>query len=185
MMTIAALAALTAPALAHPGLDGGAHDAFSAGLLHPWLGVDHLLAMLAVGVWAARRRGAARFALPGAFVAFMLAGAAVARAGGPVPMTEAGVVVSAVALACLAARGLWRGDLPMSAALAVTAAAALFHGAAHADASPAGGAFAPFAAGFALSTALLHGLGLAAASRLAGQPGLGVSGVSVAEPAGS
>lgn len=145
-----------APALAHP--DHGAAS-LASGLAHPLGGLDHLLAMLAVGLFAARQPGDARWMLPTGFVLAMLAGAALSAAGIALPAVEAAIATSVLVLgvliACLA-------RLPLAAALPLVAAFALFHGHAHHAEMGAGSAFA-YTAGFALATAALHlaGLGLA------------------------
>jgi urease accessory protein len=150
----AALVALPALALAHAGGDGGAHHGFLAGFLHPFTGVDHLLAMLLVGAWSAtlQRRW---WLAPLAFVALLLAGALFASAGLALPAVEPVIALSVVLLgALLATRSQW----PAAAMAAVAAVFALFHGAAH-GAELAG---MTALAGMVLATALLHGAGLAA-----------------------
>jgi len=150
----AALTALPALALAHAGGDGGAHHGFLAGFLHPFTGVDHLLAMLLVGAWSAtlQRRW---WLAPLAFVALLLVGALLSSAGLALPAVEPVIALSVVLLgALLATRSQW----PAAAMAAVAALFALFHGAAHG--AELGGMAA--LAGMVLATALLHGAGLAA-----------------------
>jgi len=151
---------LSGTALAHPGDSG---NGFAAGLAHPVLGADHLLAMLAVGVWAARLDGKARWALPAAFVASMLLGALLGFAGfawaGDEPIIAASVLV--LGLVIVSALGL-----PAAAGAALIAAFALFHGHAHFAELPAGSPFGAFAAGMLFATAALHACGMAAALAL-------------------
>lgn len=150
----AALAALPALALAHTGADGAVHHGFAAGFLHPFTGVDHLLAMLLVGAWSAtlQRRW---WLAPLAFVALLPCGALLASAGLALPAVESVVALSVVLLGALLAK---RTQWPAAAMAAVAALFALFHGAAH------GAELAGMAAlaGMVLATALLHGAGLAA-----------------------
>ena len=166
-ITIAALAAalVAGPALAHPG--HGA-DGFAAGALHPVTGLDHLLAMIAVGLWAGIVFRKAWWVWPATFVGFMLAGFIMAGAGAPFPAAEAVIVASVIALGLAAAFGLKMPALAGCAAIAVFATA---HGYAHgSEIAPASNSLA-FAAGFALSTALLHAVGVALAWAAARQGG--------------
>lgn len=150
---IIALFLLPTAALAHPG-----HEAttFLHGFTHPLVGIDHLLAMLAVGILASRFAGAARAALPSAFIAAMSIGAGIAAAGLALASVELMIALSLVVFgaAIVAAR-----KLPTVLAAAAVAAFALFHGYAH-GAEMAGSSLLAFGAGFVLSTALLHGAGL-------------------------
>lgn len=168
---IAQLCTATA-ALAHPGHPGGEPvvAGFAGGFAHPFGGFDHLMAMLAVGLWAVQyaaraNKTAALWLLPASFVAAMAGGFALGLAGLALPGVEAGIALSVLLLGLIVAFAV-RPPLPV--ALAVAALFAVFHGHAHAtelgDASQA----ISYAAGMVLATALLHGFGLAAA-RLAQQ----------------
>jgi urease accessory protein len=155
-----ALAALCLPALAmaHVGSDGAAHHGFAAGFSHPFTGIDHLLAMLLIGLWSATltRRW---WVAPLAFVAMLLVGALLASAGLALPAVEPVIALSLVLLgALLAARTAW----PAAAMAAVAALFALFHGAAHGTELQGMEALA----GMVLATALLHGVGLLAGHAL-------------------
>lgn len=147
-----ALTLAAGSAVAHPG-----HEAagFVAGFAHPLGGVDHLLAMLAVGLYAARQDGAGRWAVPASFLLAMLAGAALAAAGLPLPGVEAGIAVSLLVLGLLVGA---LARLPVASSAALVASFALFHGHAHGAEMGAGG-IASYAAGFLLATGLLHGAG--------------------------
>lgn len=157
---------LATPALAHPG-----HDATGSGLLaglltglaHPLLGLDHLVAMLAVGVWARQLGGRAQWQLPLGFVALMVLGALAARSGYAPPAIEAGIAASLIVFGLASARML---RLAPAAAAALVAAFAVFHGAAHGSELPATARPTAFIAGFGLATALLHAAGIAIAARL-------------------
>lgn len=157
---IAALLLAPLPSLAHPGHAEPA--GFLAGLLHPVGGLDHLLAMVMVGLWAGLLGGPARLALPAAFLAAMLAGFGLGAAGSALPGVEAGILASVVVLAALA---LLAVRMPLPAAAGIVALGGLFHGQAH-GAEMVGDA-AAYAAGFLLATAALHAAGLALAPPLA------------------
>lgn len=136
--------------------EGGHAAGFAAGLAHPVGGTDHLLAMIAVGIWAAMLGGRALWALPGAFVAAMLAGGVVGFAGLPLPGVEPMILVSVVLLGVAAALALRLSTVWAAAGAAVFG---LFHGHAHGAEAGATG-FASYALGFALATMGLHLCGL-------------------------
>ncbi len=143
-------------ALAHSG-----HDAstFAHGFAHPIGGLDHLLAMIAVGILASRFQGAARFAVPAGFVTSMIVGAVLSE--NAVPLVEAMIALSLVAfgLAIAVTR-----VVPFAIVIGAVAVFGFFHG--HAHGSEASGTLIPFSAGFVLATTLLHGLGLWVTLRL-------------------
>jgi urease accessory protein len=145
-------------ALAHSGLEHAV--SFASGFKHPWNGLDHMLAMLAVGLWAGLSGGRALWAWPLAFIGVMLAGGALGIAGVSVPMVEPGILASVIVLGLLV---LTAARLPVALGAALVAVFALLHGHAHGSELPAQAAAASYAAGFALATALLHGLGLGVA----------------------
>ncbi len=162
--TLALVLASAAPAAyAHPF---GAHGAgFAAGLAHPFLGLDHLLAMLAVGIWAAQLaqtqpRARALWAVPLAFVAVMMLTAAAAVAGLALPAIEGGLAASVLMLGLLIATHL---RLALPAGALVVALFAVFHGYAHGVEMPHAASMIGYSAGFALSTTTLHATGVAAA----------------------
>ena len=170
----ALLLAIAGPASAHPG-----HE--SSGFLHPFTGVDHLLAMLGVGLWAsmlAARRPSAAFLVPAAFVAMMAVGAAAGFAGIKLPLVEAAIIASVFLLGALVMGAV---RLPSAAAMAIVGLFAIFHGYAHALEAPATGA-GTYIWGFLAATALLHaaGLGLGwVARRVVGDLGLRALGGAV------
>lgn len=151
-----ALALAPAGALAHPGHAG--HEALGAwaGFVHPFTGADHMLAMGAVGLWAALRGGRALWAWPAAFVAALLAGFALARAGVALPLVEPAILASIIALGALTAAN---AKAPTAAGVALIALFGAAHGYAHGAES--NGATPGFAFGMAAATLLLHGAGLA------------------------
>jgi urease accessory protein len=164
-----------------------AHPADAAsGFLHPFLGLDHLLAMVAVGLWAVQiaertGRNVALWAVPGAFVAMMAAGAWGALAGMATPVTELGIIGSLVVLGGLVAMA---PRLPIWAGMIVAGTFALFHGHAHGAELPEGISPAVYMAGFMAATALLHVAGIALGLVLrrtdAAQVSLRLSGAAVA-----
>jgi urease accessory protein len=145
---------LPGPALAH-----GLHDqgTLMAGALHPISGIDHVLAMLAVGLLAAQLSGRSLWALPGTFVGAMLAGGLLGANGLPFPAVEPMILASIVILGVLVALAT---RLPLPALLYMTAVFGAAHGWAHGAEGPATG-LAAYAAGFALATAALHLAGIA------------------------
>lgn len=154
----AALALLLSPAmaLAHTGhYDGGG---IMHGAMHPLGGLDHLLAMVAVGLWAAYAGGRALWALPAAFVGTMLAGAMLGFAGIALPLMEPLILASVVVLGLLVAFNV---RMPLVPGMALIALFGVFHGQAHALEMSAGAGALAYAAGFASVTALLHAGGIA------------------------
>ncbi|HBO4311191.1 TPA: HupE/UreJ family protein [Pseudomonas aeruginosa] len=156
---LAALVLLAAPALAfaHPG--HGEHG-LVAGLAHPLTGLDHLLAMFAVGLWAAQQQGAARLALPCTFVGTMLVGGLLGFEGLQLPFMETGIAASVLALGLCVALAV-RPPLPL--AMAATALFALAHGVAHGLELPDLSSPWLYALGFVAATAALHAAGYALA----------------------
>jgi urease accessory protein len=149
------LALMTAPAFAH--VDPLAHGAMASGILHPFSGADHMLAMIAVGLWASQLGGKARFAVPASFVAVMAAGFALALMGAVLPFVEPAILASVVGLGLLVALAV---KLPTALGMVIVGAFALFHGYAHG--AELGGADAlSFGVGFVAATAILHAIGLA------------------------
>ncbi|MBN9222743.1 MAG: HupE/UreJ family protein [Mesorhizobium sp.] len=151
------LLAAAMPAYAHVGV--GTTSSFTAGFMHPLSGLDHMTVMVAVGLWAALKGGKAIWAWPAAFVGVMLAGAALGMAHVPVPFVEPGILASVVALGLLVALAV---DLPISAGVAIIGLFALFHGHAHGTEVPENAGGLEYMAGFAVATALLHAIGIAA-----------------------
>lgn len=151
----AATALLAVPAFAHPGHDGAG---FSAGFMHPLLGIDHLLAMIAVGIWAAQSRKSALWVLPLAFPLMMVAGAALAVTGVNFPGVESGIAGSVAILGLLIAFAV---RMPLWVATLVVSLFALVHGHAHGTELPDNASALTYGAGFVLATALLHVTGLA------------------------
>src|SRR5512135_3708061 len=124
-IVLAALCLYAGAASAHPG---HAAAGFAGGLAHPFLGVDHLLAMLAIGLWAAQQGGRALWAVPAAFVGAMLLGGALAWAGWMLPHVEAAIALSVLVTGLLIAT---ERRAPVGVGIALAAVFAVFHGYAH------------------------------------------------------
>ncbi len=156
---------IASPAFAHVGV--GPTGSFVAGLQHPLMGADHLVVMVAVGVWAALRGGRAVWVWPAAFVAVMLAGFGLAMAGIRFSAAEPIIVWSVIVLGIAAALAL---DVPTIAGAAIIFPFALAHGHVHGT-EIAGATPVQYVAGFVAATAALHlvGIGLA---RVAQRPAL-------------
>jgi len=143
------------PAAAHTFGAGGA--GFATGFAHPLVGLDHLSAMIAVGLWAAQLGGRALWQAPAAFVVTLAAGAGLAVLGVGLPAVEPGIMASVLVLGLLIA---FTVRLRPAAAMALVGAFALFHGHAHGAEMPEAANPFLYAGGFALATALLHGVGV-------------------------
>jgi len=156
LLSLGALLLTAAPALAHPG-----HDhvlSLQAGFLHPLNGIDHILAMVAVGIFAASLGGRALWMVPASFVGTMLLGGLLGYLGLPLPMVEPAIGVSVVAMGLLIVSGI---SLPTLAAMGLVALFAVFHGYAHGqEGLGLGTAFLPYALGFVAATASLHAAGI-------------------------
>ena len=155
LITIFLLAA-SGTAFAHPGHDV---SGLAAGLMHPFSGLDHLLAMVAVGLWAAQGGGRKIWLLPATFMTLLAAGAVIAMSWQSLPMVEAGIAVSVLALGLLVSLSM---QLPASLSVAVTALFGLLHGYAHGLELPESAAPVAYALGFLMATASLHLSGIAA-----------------------
>ncbi|MDI4666012.1 HupE/UreJ family protein [Xanthobacter autotrophicus] len=156
-LAAAALVLLPQLAFAHTGV--GAVHGFDAGFAHPMGGLDHLLAMVTVGIFAFQLGGRAIWAVPVTFVALMAAGGALGVSGIEVPFVELGIGLSVVVLGAAVAFGL---KAPLALAMAVVGFFAIFHGHAHGTEMPLDASGLSYGLGFMSATALLHlaGLGL-------------------------
>jgi urease accessory protein len=165
-LAVAAIALASGGALAHTGAEHA--RSFASGFAHPFTGLDHMLAMVAVGLWAGVVGGRALWAWPAAFVGVMVLGGGLGFAGIAAPMVEPGILASVVVLGLLVL-GAFR--LPVAAGAALVALFALLHGHAHGTELAAEGAAVSHFLGFALATAVLHALGLGIACVAAGDRG--------------
>jgi len=164
-LTLLLTGAAASPAFAH--LDPVAHGSLGAGFWHPLTGADHLLAMVAVGLWASLIGGRALWAVPAAFVAAMSVGFLAALGGLGLPFVEPVIAASVVVIGLLAMVAL---QVPAAVGMAVVGFFALFHGYAH-GLELGGASGLSFMAGFAAATALLHGAGVALGLGLGGRAG--------------
>lgn len=164
LLTCGGIALMPQMAFAHLGDHGG--SAIVSGLMHPVGGADHVLAMVAVGLWAAVTGGRALWALPLGFIGAMLAGGGLAATGIELPWVEPMILASILLLGVLAALA-WRA--PAMVGVGIVAIFGLFHGHAHGTEGPDAGLLM-YGVGFALATMALHLVGLTL--------GLGLSAVS-------
>jgi urease accessory protein len=152
------LAAMAGNVEAHVGQ--GTHTGFVQGISHPFGGLDHVLAMLAVGLFASFLAGKSRWLLPASFVTTMVVGAAVGGLGFQMPLLETMIALSVVVLAAMVA---CRWKAPTALAMALVGFFALFHGFSHGAEMPAASSSLAYGLGFVLATMGLHGVGLALA----------------------
>lgn len=147
---------LPASAMAHTGHEV---SGLMAGLTHPLMGFDHLLAMLAVGIWAAKMGGKALWQLPTTFVGMMLLSAVLATNGVQFPFVETGISASVIIAGLLVA---FSARFSATASTTLVAVMAVFHGAAHGAELPAAAALSTYLLGFSVATLILHlaGIGL-------------------------
>jgi len=152
---IALMLAAAAPAAAHTGhgLAGG----FTGGFLHPLFGLDHVVAMVAVGLWGAFLGAPAIFILPIVFPLVMAFGGVLGILGIPLPGVEFGIAVSAVVLGLMVALAA-RPHLAVAALL--VGLFAIFHGHAHGAELPDGADALAYSLGFVIATGLLHLAGI-------------------------
>jgi urease accessory protein len=157
LLTLALLATFAGTASAHPGHAGHDIGGIGWGLAHPFTGFDHLLAMVAVGLWAVQLGGRALWMLPLSFVGAMALGGAFGMGGLVLPQVEPMILGSALVLGAMVAIA---ARLPMAASVAIVAGSAFFHGQAHGVEMPSGANGWMTALGFVLATAALHGAGV-------------------------
>jgi urease accessory protein len=150
-----AAAALPAVAYAHTGV--GQTSGFMHGFSHPVSGLDHILAMVMVGVFAFQLGGRAVWLVPMTFVLVMAVGGAFGVAGVNVPFVEVGIALSVIVLGAIVALNV---KAPTAVAMGVVGLFAIFHGHAHGAEMPEDAGGAAYAAGFMIATALLHAVGL-------------------------
>jgi urease accessory protein len=168
-------------ASAHVGL-GDAHDALH-GFVHPLTGIDHILAMVTVGLLAAHLGGRAIWAVPLSFVSMMLVGGIIGMSGIELPYSEVGIGTSIVALGAALALSV---RLPVALAMAMAGFFAIFHGFAHGAEMPEDASGLSFAIGFVAATSLLHvagisvGVGLARFTRALNDQALRFGGGAIA-----
>lgn len=161
MTTRRRLAALTfailasGPALAHTGT--GDVGGLASGFVHPLLGPDHVIAMVAVGLWGVFLGAPAIWVLPIVFPLVMALGGAFGMIGLPLPAVETGIALSAVVLGLCVALAL---KPPLPVAAVIVGAFAIFHGYAHGAEMPEASSAVSYALGFVIATGLLHLAGI-------------------------
>jgi urease accessory protein len=155
----AALAIATAvwPLLASAHVESGRAEGFLAGLHHPVSGLDHVLAMVSVGLWGAQLGPPAIWVLPVTFPIVMALGGALGLLGVPLPGVEIGIALSALLLG-LAVSAAWRP--PLWAAAVIVSLFAILHGHAHGTELPAGASGLLYSLGFVAATGMLHATGI-------------------------
>jgi urease accessory protein len=152
----AAFVLIPSVALAHPG-HVGAPDVLH-GFLHPFSGIDHILAMVAVGLFAVQLGGRALWLVPASFVTVMAAAGLAGMEGIELPHVETGIALSVLVLGAVIAL---RVNMPVAAAMGLVGFFAIFHGHAHGAEMPETASSLAYGAGFVAATAALHGLGIA------------------------
>ena len=155
MVAAAAIALLPGMALAHTGV--GDTSGFSHGFVHPLTGIDHLLAMMMVGVFAWQLGGRALWLVPLTFVLVMAIGGVFGVAGIGIPFVETGIALSVIVLGAAVA---FRLTVPVAVAVALVGLFAVFHGHAHGEEMPENVAGLSYGLGFMLATAALHAAGI-------------------------
>ena len=174
------LLSLVWPAVAVAHTRGGEAFGFVSGFEHPISGLDHVVAMIAVGLWGAQLGAPAMWLLPVTFPMVMAFGGMLGLMGVPLPGIEAGIAVSAISLGFAVVRearpNLWIAAL-------VVGVFAIFHGNAHGTELPPGANAILYSIGFVIATGLLHatGIGMGLAHRWpAGRMALRAAGAAVA-----
>lgn len=157
LRSAALLAGLLLPSLAHAHIGVGSVGGFAHGFAHPFGGLDHLAAMVAVGLWAAQLGGRALWAVPLTFVGVMVVGGALGMMGIALPFAEQGIVLSVLLLGVMIAASV---RLPLWLSSVLVGLFAVCHGHAHGSEMPAEATAATYALGFVLATASLHALGV-------------------------
>jgi len=130
---------------------------FITGLAHPFMGLDHLLAMIAVGIWAAQTGGSAVWRLPVSFIAMMAVAALLGASGYGLPVLEPLIAGSVLILGLMVVFAI---RLPVNLSMLLVGLFAVFHGYAHGLEMPQASSAILYGSGFVLATALLHSIGI-------------------------
>jgi len=155
LLAAAVVATVSAPALAH--VEAGQATGLLSGFLHPISGLDHVLAMVAVGLWGAILGTPAVWVLPIAFPLVMAMGALLGFLGVPLPGVEYGIAASAILLGAAVA---FEVRPPVAFAALLVGVFAIFHGYAHGSELPPGQSALLFSMGFVIATGALHAVGI-------------------------
>ena len=158
IIAIALLSVIAPLAEAHTGVT---QHGFMSGLAHPFIGLDHLLAMLAVGIWAGKMGGKANWRIPLAFIVIMAISALFSQGLASMPLIENGIAVSLLLLGLFIVLAI---KLPVAMGMMVVSLFAIFHGVAHGVELPVAASPLWYVSGFILATALLHATGVIAAA---------------------
>jgi urease accessory protein len=148
---------ILAPALAQAHAQAGEASGFLTGFLHPLTGLDHIIAMVAVGLWGAQLGAPAIWMLPVTFPIVMAFGGFISLIGVPIPGVEIGIALSGV---LLGAAVMIEHRPPLFIAAALVAIFAIFHGHAHGAELPPGASGLTYSIGFVIATGLLHACGI-------------------------
>jgi urease accessory protein len=162
------LTTVMVPSLAHAHVGAGETSGLLHGMGHPLSGLDHICAMVAVGLWAAQMGGRSIWAVPLTFITVMALGGILATIGINLPFVETGIVISVLALGVLIAASV---RLSLVASVVIVGLFAIFHGHAHGSEMPETASGLAYAAGFIIATAFVHSCGIGfgiAIQRLAG-----------------
>jgi urease accessory protein len=146
---------LSSPALAHTTNASGA--GFAGGLSHPFSGLDHILAMITVGLWASQLGRPAYWVLPLTFPVVMAVGAVLGIAGMPLPWVQIGITASVIVLGLMVALSL---KPSLAGSMALIGLFALMHGHSHGTELPEAASPVAYSAGFLIATVALHAIGL-------------------------
>ena len=158
-LVVSVLAVFTTPSLAQAHVGVGDASGFLNGLVHPVTGLDHLCAMLAVGLWAAQRGGRAIWLVPVVFLAVMAVGGVLGMMAVSIPYVETGVVASVLILGVMVAAAV---RLPLAVSVLIVGLFALVHGHAHGSEMPATASDVLYGLGFMATTALIQMCGIGA-----------------------
>ena len=155
-LVVALLMLVPARAFAHA--TGDVAGGLASGFLHPISGLDHVVAMVAVGLWGTQLGKPAIWILPVTFPIVMAFGGVLGVRGVPMPPVEIGIALSAIVLGAVVALAL---RPPLWAAASIVGVFAIFHGYAHGTELPRAAAPLAYGAGFVLTTGMLHVSGIA------------------------
>jgi urease accessory protein len=156
LLAVLLVSSTASPVLAHSG--GSLAGGFLGGFAHPLFGPDHVVAMVAVGLWGAFLGAPAIWLLPIVFPVVMAFGGVLGILGVAIPWVETGIAASAVVLGLMVAFG---ARPPLAIAAVLVGAFAIFHGHAHGTELPAGADAVAYSVGFVVATGLLHVAGIA------------------------
>lgn len=181
-LSVCGVLLLLGTAGAHAHIIPGDVHGFGGGFAHPLLGLDQILGMVAIGLWAAQLGGRARWLVPASFVAVMALGGVSAMAGLRLPFTEEGIMLSLLVFGILIAAA---ARFPLAASMAIVGLFGFVHGHSHGTEMPANAVGYAYGAGFVLATALLHAAGITigiSAQRSAGLPVIQFADAAIAVP---